>query len=142
VERQQVTEVDDEHDETKLFHEGVDLFNAGEWFEAHEVWEDAWHLAEGQRKRFYQGLIQCAVTLEHVRRGNPRGVRSVMKTALPKFEGLPAVYLGVDVPKLIADMKAAVQPILDLPAETFDPALPRGQQLPFDPAKAPKITLS
>ena len=128
-------------DEDALFREGVELFNAGEWFEAHEVWEDAWHLAEGERKRFYQGLIQCAVTLEHARRGNPRGVRSVMKTALPKFEGLPDVYRGVDVPKLLAELKACVQPILDLPTEAFDPARERGQTLPFDPAKAPKISL-
>jgi uncharacterized protein len=133
--------MDEGEDEAALFREGVELFNAGEWFEAHEVWEDAWHLASGERKRFYQGLIQCAVTLEHARRGNPRGVRSVMKTAVPKFDGLPDVYMGVYVPKLIAELKACVQAILDLPAEAFDPALPRGQALPFDPAKAPKIEL-
>jgi predicted metal-dependent hydrolase len=132
----------EDDDEDALFREGVELFNAGEWFEAHEVWEDAWRLAEGPRKRFYQGLIQCAVTLEHARRGNPRGVRSVIKTARPKFEGLPRVYHGVDVPKLIAELTACVQPILDLPAEAFDPGRSRGQTLPFDPAKAPKIELS
>jgi uncharacterized protein len=131
-----------EDDEDAFFREGVELFNAGEWFEAHEVWEDAWRLAEGPRKRFYQGLIQCAVTLEHARRGNPRGVRSVIKTALPKFDGLPDVYRGVHVSKLLSELLACVQPILDLPAEAFDPALPRGRELPFDPAKAPKIVLA
>ena len=65
----------DTTDEAKVFHEGIRLFNEGDWFEAHEIWEDIWHVASGPRKKFYQGLIQCAVTIEHVRRGNPRGVR-------------------------------------------------------------------
>src|SRR5690606_20932959 len=66
-----------DHDEGAIFHEGIALFNEGEWFEAHESWEDIWHMAAGPRKLFYQGLIQCAVTLEHMRRGNPRGVVTV-----------------------------------------------------------------
>lgn len=128
-------------DEAHIFHEGLSLFNDGEWFDAHEAWEDIWHLAEGDRKRFYQGLIQCAVAMEHVRRGNPRGVRSVWQSCEPKFAGLPEVYMGINVPRLLADMRRALDPILNLPASAFDPALPRGRKLPFDPADAPRITL-
>ena len=135
-----------EHDdhavnEAATFHEGIRQFNEGQWFDAHEVWEDIWHLASGQRKLFYQGLIQCAVTIEHIRRGNPRGVRSVYQTAIPKFDSLPRVYMGIDVPRLLEDFKRVVKPILDLPEKHFDPELPRGQVLPFDPASAPKIRL-
>jgi hypothetical protein len=129
-------------EQAKLFHEGVALFNAHEWFEAHEVWEDIWHMAQGPRKRFLQGLIQAAVTLEHVRRGNPRGVRTVFATCVPKFDGLPDLYMGVDIRRLLRELEAAIRPILDLPEERFDPALPRGQDLPFDPAAAPKIELA
>ena len=49
-------------------------FNRHEFFEAHETWEDAWHMAWGIKHEFYQGMIQCAVALEHYRRSNPRGV--------------------------------------------------------------------
>ncbi len=129
-------------DEPRLYREGIDLFNDGEWFEAHEVWEDIWHLAEGRRKKFYQGLIQCAVTLEHARRGNPRGVRSVWATCVPKFEGMEGAYLGIDVRRLIDGVGSVIQPVLDLPDRFFDPALPRGQVLPVDWAAVPKITLS
>jgi len=128
-------------DEAKLFHEGVHLFNAGEWFDAHEVWEDIWHMASGPRKNFYQGLIQLAVTLEHVRRGNPRGVRSVFRTAVTKFEGLPTRYMGIDIAQLLNAMRRAVDPILNLPAEAFEPNRGHGQALPFDEANVPKIEL-
>ncbi len=128
-------------EESRIFHEGIELFNEHEWFEAHEVWEDIWHMASGRKKLFYQGLIQYAVTFEDIRRGNPRGVRSVFETAMPKFEGLPEVYMGIRIHSLLEAFVQAVRPILDLPAEYFDPARPRGQKLPFDPASAPKIVL-
>ncbi len=128
--------------EAELFHEGLRLFNSGEWFEAHEVWEDIWHMAGGDRKRFYQGLIQFAVTLVHLQRGNPRGVRSVSRSARGKFDGLPKIYQGIDTVKLLADLEALVRPVLDMPAETFEPGRGRGQVLPFDPDRAPKITLA
>lgn len=132
---------DETFDEAAIFHEGLRLFNEQEWFDAHETWEDIWVMASGERKLFYQGLIQCAVVMEHVRRGNPRGVRAVWKTAQSKFEGLPAIYMGIDIRKLLADEFAAIERILALPLERFDSRLGRGQALPYDPAKAPSIVL-
>lgn len=132
----------DEHDdEVRLFHEGVELFNAGEWFEAHEVWEDVWHMATGRRKLFYQGLIQCAVTLEHVRRGNPRGVRSVWASCRTKFDGIAGRYMAIDVPALLEAMRQFIQPVLEMPAEAFTPGSSRGQTMPVDLANAPRIEL-
>src|SRR5262249_32877936 len=40
--------------------EGRRLFNAGRFFEAHEVWESAWLLEEAEIKTLLQGLIQIA----------------------------------------------------------------------------------
>lgn len=132
---------EDEFDEASIFHEGLKLFNEQEWFEAHETWEDIWVMASGPRKLFYQGLIQCAVVLEHVRRGNPRGVRSVWKTAQTKFVNLPAVYMGIDIHQLLGDEYQAIKAILDLPLDRFKPQLGRGQTLPYNSADAPKIRL-
>ncbi|MCC7146226.1 MAG: DUF309 domain-containing protein [Phycisphaeraceae bacterium] len=131
----------DDRVEARLFHEGLRLFNGGQWFEAHETWEDLWNIEGGTRKRFVQGLIQCAVTLEHARRGNPRGVVTVLKSALGKFDGLPAVYMGVDLRRLREEMEQFVRPIRALPAEVFQPRLGRGLKLPVDLEKAPKIWL-
>lgn len=128
-------------DEAQLFHKGLRLFNDGQWFDAHEVWEDIWHLASGDKKRFYQGLIQYAVTIEHIRRGNPRGVRCVYETAQAKFHGLPDVYMGFNIPHQMAALDRVVKPVLAMGPEAFDPATGRGQDMPVDLAQAPKIEL-
>ena len=132
---------DETFDEAAIFHEGLRLFNEQQWFDAHETWEDVWVMASGSRKLFYQGLIQCAVVLEHVRRGNPRGVRAVWLTAQSKFTDLPDVFIGIDIRKLLRDEQAAIQSTLDLPVERFDSRLGRGQKLPYDPSNAPMIEL-
>ncbi len=129
-------------DEARYFHKGIELFNAGDWFDAHEAWEEIWHMAEGQRKRFYQGLIQCAVTLEHARRGNPRGVRSIWETCRQKFIDIDGVYMGIDVGALLGGIADTIGPILDLPESNFDPARPRGQELPANWPSVPIIRLT
>ncbi len=130
-------------EEAKIFHEGLRLFNDGQWFEAHEAWEDIWHMASGDKKRFYQGLIQYAVTIEHIRRGNPRGVRCVYETTLTKFKGLPDVYMGFNIPRQLAILDCLVQPILAMGPGAFDPATGRGQEMPVNlEREAPKIQLA
>jgi len=131
----------DAEEEARLFHEGLRLFNDSEWFEAHEVWEDIWHMASGAKKRFYQGLIQYSVTIEHIRRGNPRGVRCVYATALTKFEGLGDVYMGFNVPGQLAALEHFVKPVLAMGHKAFDPKTGRGQAMPVDLANAPKMKL-
>jgi hypothetical protein len=41
---------------------GVDLYNHGFWWEAHEAWEGLWQLTDksGVQGQFLQGLIQCS----------------------------------------------------------------------------------
>jgi hypothetical protein len=135
---------DTEHgrtDEARLFHHGLALFNGGAWFEAHEAWEEIWRPAGGPRQRFYQGLIQCAVALEHLRRGNPRGVVTVLASAKSRFHGLPEVYMGVPIARLLEQMERFVAPVRALPGEYFEPGTGRGRTLPVDLSQAPRLEL-
>ena len=129
-------------EEARIFHEGIELFNSGEWFDAHEVWEDIWHTASGPKKLFYQGLIQLAVTIEHMRRGNPRGVVAVFASAQTKFVDLPDVYMGVNVRALVGAIAGMVRPIAALPPDTFEPGKSRGLSLPVNLNEAPTIELA
>ena len=52
--------------------EGIDCFNRGAYFQAHEVWESVWMEEGGTAKDFYKGLIQVAVCLHHFGNGNTR----------------------------------------------------------------------
>lgn len=127
-------------DEASLFHEGLVLFNTGRYFDAHEAWEEAWHQVTGVRRDFYQGLIQCAVALEHVRRGNPHGALMVLARAKPRFAELTSPYMGIDWETLVQQLEAFLAPLRDLPRERLAPRQ-HGQTLPVDPAEAPTIAL-
>jgi hypothetical protein len=56
---------------------GIDLFNHGYYWEAHEAWEGLWHACgrSGRTGDFLKGLIQLAVAGVKVREGKPVGVR-------------------------------------------------------------------
>src|SRR5215210_5942871 len=121
--------------ERKLYLEGIQLFNEHEYFDAHEAWEDVWHMAYGLKHDFYQGLIQCSVALEHYRRGNPRGVVSLFKSYPPKFEKVPPVFMGLDVTKFLEAMRDVLRPVVEA-----DP-LPEKGEIALDLARTPKIKL-
>ena len=55
------------------FSQGVALFNAAEWYEAHDMFEDLWHETADPERRTLQGIIQVAVAQLHLQRGNTRG---------------------------------------------------------------------
>ncbi|MFZ1119833.1 MAG: DUF309 domain-containing protein [Candidatus Binataceae bacterium] len=96
----------DAHD---LWAEGVELFNAGRFFDCHEVWEEVWKRASGAEKLFYQGMIQAAVAILHAQRGNPRGARSTWDKARAKLEPLPAEHMGI----ALAELRDAVDAFIE-----------------------------
>ncbi len=122
--------------ERKLYYDGITLFNEHEFFEAHEVWEDIWHMAYGLKHYFYQGMIQCTVALEHYRRSNPRGVVSLYKSYNEKFVNIPPTFMGLDVPAFLTSMRETLRPVLEA-----DPVPQRGE-IQLDPSRAPKIALA
>jgi predicted metal-dependent hydrolase len=62
-----------------------DLFNAGDYFEAHEVLEAQWLLETGERKLFLQGLIQLAAAMIKWREANWRGAKRLIQAASEKL---------------------------------------------------------
>ena len=88
------------------YQHGLELFNAGEFFDAHEVLEDLWRPAHGVERRFLQGLIQIAVALHHFTTGNRVGAQSLLARGAAKLDGLPDAYLGVSVGALRPQLEA------------------------------------
>ncbi|SRR6266571_3266749 len=68
-----------------------ELFNAGDYWRAHEALETVWRSIIGDGEvdaaRVWQGLIQAAAALLHQRRGNRHGVAVVGRSALAKLAG-------------------------------------------------------
>ena len=81
------------------FQEGIDLFNAGRFFECHEAWESVWNRSEGDDKVAIQGLIQAAVAILHLERGNREGAESLYAKARAKLDPLPDNFRQVAMEK-------------------------------------------
>ena len=90
----------EDKDPHALWAEGIELFNAGRFFDCHEVWEEVWKRARGGEKVFYQGMIQAAVAILHAERGNWRGARSTWNKAHAKLDPLPAEHMGIALGEL------------------------------------------
>lgn len=97
--------------DSRAYLHGVDLFNHGYYWEAHEVWEGLWHAAgrAGRTADFLRGLIKLAAAGVKVRQGQPRGVVSHATGAAVHFHdiarqlgGEDAVYLGIRLRDLLA----------------------------------------
>lgn len=80
--------------EDPRFHVGLRHFNAGEFFDAHEVWEDLWHDCPAIDRRFVQSLIQAAVAIYHWGNGNAAGARTLLARGRAKAAEYPPEYRG------------------------------------------------
>jgi hypothetical protein len=101
---------------------GIELFNAGQFFESHEVWEEVWLKAEGAERELLHALIQSAAALHHFQRGNLKGASSVYRRARGKLETLPRIILRLDTQAFAEQIE-----------RFFDAALNGQNPIPFLP---------
>jgi predicted metal-dependent hydrolase len=80
--------------------EGVRLFEAGDYFLAHETLEEHWVEAEEAERNFLQGLIQLSVGLLHAGRGNARGAVLQFRKSASRLGGYPDVHHGIDLARV------------------------------------------
>jgi hypothetical protein len=88
---------------------GLALFNAGHFFDAHEVLEDVWRAVprEPTRRHFrlhVQGMVQLAVAFHHESKGNHVGACSVLERALRNLDGADSSFPDLDLDRLRADL--------------------------------------
>ena len=79
---------------------GIDLFNHGYPWEAHEAWEALWHVAgrRGQMADFLKGLIKLAAARVKQAEGKPAGVERHRRRALELLESVDeAHFCGLDL---------------------------------------------
>jgi len=84
---------------------GAALFNEGEYFACHEVWEELWKHSIGEERAALQGLIQAAVAILHAARGNHSGAQSVYRKAKRNLAGVADNCLGLRVGALRSSLQ-------------------------------------
>jgi len=117
--------------------------NRGEYWESHEVLEDAWR--EGG-SGLYHGLILYASAFVHARRGTPHGVAAQLAKAVEALAVYPSPYLGLDLDAIReharrtrervearregreADRSTDWAAVVELPRLVLDPGRVRGDE--------------
>ena len=92
-----------------LVEAGINFFNSGHYFEAHEAWEDLWRGTSGPLRLFYQGLVQSAVALHHLNHGNINGARGQLSKSLDKLSQYPSHFCGIDNGQLIQALRGLLE---------------------------------
>ncbi|HET6597058.1 MAG TPA: DUF309 domain-containing protein [Anaerolineales bacterium] len=106
--------------------QGLRLFNAREYFEAHEALEDAWNAEQGKIRDLYRGILQIAVVYLHITRRNYNGAIKVYARSQRWMKEWPDICRGVHVERLRRDAEAAITEVRRLGMERmaeFDSSL-------------------
>lgn len=92
--------------------EGAALFNRGEFFDAHEVWEELWMDCPAGERRFVQALIQAAVAVYHFSRGNHTGATRLFHSGRKYMQPFRPIHQGLDVDEFWRTMESHLAPAL------------------------------
>ena len=101
--------------ESRAYLRGVDLFNHGYYWEAHEAWEGLWHACgrTGLTADFLRGLIKLAAAGVKVREGTPLGMVShaaraaaIFHDAAQRCGGEDARFFGLRFGDLLTAARA------------------------------------
>ena len=98
-----------EGDEGVHLAKGIELFNAGEYEEAHEQFEMLWLSTQGPDSEFYKGLVQAAIALHHFQRGNVEGAAKLYGGHRRYLAGYLPAHHGIDVRAFLEEMQEALR---------------------------------
>ena len=87
-----------------LFNEGLDHYRSGDYFEAHESWEELWSDYYLEDRKFIQGLIQLSVSFVHLENNNLKGAKSLLNKCKEKFMNFKNIHRGIDANKLLLEL--------------------------------------
>lgn len=105
---------------------GIEEFNRGEFFEAHEYLEDAWRAETGRIRYLYQGILQVGVGLYHRENGNWKGATSLLRSGIERLKEFEPETGGLDVSRLIRESERCLTELERLGSERvweFDDSL-------------------
>ena len=131
-----------EEQEHEAFLKGLEQFNAGDYYSAHDTWEEIWQDLDGRRATFYRVLIQTAVIHVLMQNRQGAGVRAVFRTVKDMLRELPDRYRGIDLAQVGRDLTAAVEWIVNRPPGVWRDVAKRtadGEAIMFDAGKAFQI---
>lgn len=92
---------------SELFKRGLDEYDKGDYFEAHEAWEDLWSDYNFPDRKFVQGLIQLSVSFVHLGNGNLTGAKNLLKKCQQKFDDYNGIHREIN----LSDLKSSIEAV-------------------------------
>jgi hypothetical protein len=111
-------------DDSERLEPGRAAFNRGEYFLAHELWEEVWRqLDDAERRLYVQGLIQIAAGLHHLQRHRAAPAAGLLRKGLERLSkrrsgssgDLPLDLLVGQVERLLVELDAARTKVTAVP---------------------------
>jgi uncharacterized protein len=88
--------------------EGLELFNAGHYWKAHEALEAAWRAETGPIRELYRGILQAGVVYLHISRHNFAGAVKVYQRSQKWLTLWPEHCRGISIGQLQRDLTTAI----------------------------------
>ena len=92
---------------SELFQRGLEEYDKGDYFEAHEAWEDLWSDYNFPDRKFVQGLIQLSVSFVHLGNGNLTGAKNLLKKCQQKFDDYNGIHREIN----LSDLKSSIEAV-------------------------------
>jgi uncharacterized protein len=102
---------------SSLALKGIDLFNQGLFFEAHEELELAWREERGAIRDVYRGILQVGLGYYHILRGNYPGAIKMFQRCRNWLTPYPSPCRGIDIEHLRQDYQRAESELIRLGPE-------------------------
>jgi predicted metal-dependent hydrolase len=105
---------------SQLAIKGIELFNEGNYYDAHEELEEAWNEDQGPGRDLYRGILQVGVAYYQIERGNYRGAVKMLLRVRQWLDPLPDTCRGVNLARLKEDVRAVHEALTTLGPKSID----------------------
>lgn len=104
---------------------GIDEFNAGNFFTAHEIWEELWLETVGPEKLLLQGLVQVAAGYAKVETRQRNGALKLLTRGVEKLRQSPWASSGLALEAFVDGVTADVDRLRQAPETSVNLELVR-----------------
>jgi predicted metal-dependent hydrolase len=123
----------------QAFEEAIAQFNSGDYYACHDTLESIWNDAWQSDRAFYQGILQIAVGLYHLKSQNWHGAAILLGEGTSRLPAYLSDYQSIDVETLLTDSLFILQKVQTNGKEGIAEIW---QQMVLGDLKIPKITRS
>lgn len=110
------------------FCQGIEQFNQQDFYACHDTLEALWMEASEPDRKFYQGILQIAVSLYHLSNHNGKGAAILLGEGIGRLRNYQPSYFGIDVEKPIQSstqilrkiQQVGIENVADLAQQLFD----------------------